>query len=81
MADERNYHVFYEMLAGLNGKQKDDMGLQSADKYFYLNQVKTQQDFPKKLKILLSIPISLMNQPFMWLIVIIFKNFCSLRIF
>lgn len=37
--DERNYHVFYEMLAGLNKDIKDKYGLQTADKYFYLNQV------------------------------------------
>ncbi|GAB6020238.1 Unconventional myosin-XV [Chamberlinius hualienensis] len=36
--DERNYHVFYEMLAGLNKEIKEKYGLQSADKYFYLNQ-------------------------------------------
>ncbi|XP_014675586.1 PREDICTED: unconventional myosin-XV-like, partial [Priapulus caudatus] len=37
-AGERNYHVFYEMLAGLPQQQKDKYGLQTVDKYFYLNQ-------------------------------------------
>jgi myosin-15 len=37
--DERNYHVFYEMLQGLTSEAKEKYGLLSADKYFYLNQV------------------------------------------
>ncbi|XP_022668747.1 unconventional myosin-XV-like isoform X2 [Varroa destructor] len=36
--DERNYHVFYELLAGLSDQEKEKYGLQTADKYFYLNQ-------------------------------------------
>ena len=38
--EERNYHVFYELLAGLTEDQKQKYGLMSAEKYFYLNQVK-----------------------------------------
>ena len=38
--EERNYHVFYELLAGLSEDQKQKYGLMSAEKYFYLNQVK-----------------------------------------
>lgn len=36
--EERNYHVFYEMLEALNDEQKGKYGLQTAPKYFYLNQ-------------------------------------------
>ena len=36
--EERNYHVFYEMLAGLEEQQRDKFGLMSPEKYFYLNQ-------------------------------------------
>ena len=36
--DERNYHVFYEMLAGLTEEQRQKFGLMTAEKYFYLNQ-------------------------------------------
>lgn len=36
--DERNYHVFYELLTGLSDQEKEKYGLQTADKYFYLNQ-------------------------------------------
>ncbi|NXE87541.1 MYO15 protein, partial [Menura novaehollandiae] len=35
---ERNYHVFYELLAGLPAEQKEEMYLQEAESYFYLNQ-------------------------------------------
>ncbi len=35
---ERNYHVMYEMLAGLDDEQKRKLGLSdSPKKYFYLN--------------------------------------------
>ncbi|CAF1383677.1 unnamed protein product, partial [Didymodactylos carnosus] len=36
--DERNYHVFYEMLAGLPIDDKRKYGLSNPEKYFYLNQ-------------------------------------------
>ena len=42
-ADERNYHVFYEMLKGLRPEEKERYGLTAADNYFYLNQVKKEK--------------------------------------
>ncbi|TRY59058.1 hypothetical protein DNTS_008381 [Danionella cerebrum] len=36
--DERNYHIFYEMLAGLPSQQKQSFYLQDAETYYYLNQ-------------------------------------------
>ncbi|KAF5899292.1 unconventional myosin-XV, partial [Clarias magur] len=36
--DERNYHIFYEMLAGLPSQQKQSLYLQGAETYYYLNQ-------------------------------------------
>ncbi len=41
--DERNYHVFYEFLAGISDELKQRYGLLEANKYFYLNQVKARQ--------------------------------------
>ena len=40
--DERNYHVMYEMLAGLDDDQKRKLGLNDLPKsYFYLNNSNT----------------------------------------
>lgn len=36
---ERNYHIFYEMLAGLPSQQRQRYCLQGAETYYYLNQV------------------------------------------
>ncbi|KAM7152514.1 unconventional myosin-XV [Macrochelys suwanniensis] len=36
--NERNYHIFYEMLAGLPAQQKQQFCLQDAETYYYLNQ-------------------------------------------
>ncbi|KAM3915876.1 unconventional myosin-XV [Leptodactylus fuscus] len=36
--NERNYHIFYEMLAGLPSQQKQAFYLQDAETYYYLNQ-------------------------------------------
>uniref|UniRef100_A0A1A8A0H6 Myosin XVAb n=1 Tax=Nothobranchius furzeri TaxID=105023 RepID=A0A1A8A0H6_NOTFU len=35
---ERNYHIFYEMLAGLPPNEKRSLYLQEAETYYYLNQ-------------------------------------------
>lgn len=42
-SEERNYHVFYELLAGLDQQLRDKYGLLTPDKYFYLNQVSTHK--------------------------------------
>lgn len=36
---ERNYHIFYEMLAGLPANERRSLYLQEAETYYYLNQV------------------------------------------
>lgn len=48
--EERNYHVFYELLAGLDQQLRDKYGLLTPDKYFYLNQVSFfLQNFSRKI--------------------------------
>ena len=37
-ATERNYHIFYQMLAGMDEEQKLELGLKSAEDYNYTNQ-------------------------------------------
>uniref|UniRef100_A0A914X4M5 Unconventional myosin heavy chain 6 n=1 Tax=Plectus sambesii TaxID=2011161 RepID=A0A914X4M5_9BILA len=39
--DERNYHIFYCMLAGLNVAEKQQLDLADASHYYYLTQGKT----------------------------------------
>ncbi|NXA73461.1 MYO15 protein, partial [Thryothorus ludovicianus] len=63
---ERNYHVFYELLAGLPVEQKEEMFLQEAESYFYLNQGRAcevlgkedSQDFLVLVKALEGISLS-----------------------
>ncbi|KAM6951023.1 unconventional myosin-XVB [Aplochiton taeniatus] len=47
--EERNFHVFYELLAGMNDWDKQEVYLQGAETYYYLNQggvcdIKGKQD-------------------------------------
>uniref|UniRef100_A0AAV2LD06 Myosin motor domain-containing protein n=1 Tax=Knipowitschia caucasica TaxID=637954 RepID=A0AAV2LD06_KNICA len=37
-SEERNFHVFYEMLAGMKEWDKQELFLQGAETYYYLNQ-------------------------------------------
>ena len=49
-AEERNYHVFYEILQGLRPEDKERYGLTSAENYFYLNQVFHSFPFKRRKK-------------------------------
>ena len=40
MKDERNYHIFYCMLAGMTAEDKRKLDLKNATDYFYLIQVR-----------------------------------------
>ena len=37
--DERNYHIFYCMLAGMTAEEKNSLDVQDARQYYYLTQV------------------------------------------
>jgi myosin heavy subunit len=37
---ERNYHVFFQMLAGLSDEEKNALKLPSSEHFIYLNQSK-----------------------------------------
>ena len=37
-SNERNYHIFYQLLAGLPQKRKDQLHLTDASDFFYMNQ-------------------------------------------
>ena len=42
MADERNYHIFYCMLAGMSAEEKKQLDVKEATDFFYLIQVGRQ---------------------------------------
>ncbi len=43
MKDERNYHIFYCMLAGMTNEHKNLLEVHKADDFFYLTQVGIQR--------------------------------------
>ncbi|KAF3687897.1 Unconventional myosin-XV Unconventional myosin-15 [Channa argus] len=58
---ERNYHIFYEMLAGLPPHDKRSLYLQEAETYFYLNQVRLDPGGRRKQDVQLPIGRSLIT--------------------
>lgn len=38
MPDERNYHIFYRMLAGMSQSERERLSLTEASDYYYLTQ-------------------------------------------
>lgn len=59
--DERNYHIFYNMLAGLSAVEKERLELTDASKYSYLYGVSKLSPFPPSLVIGNFFPFSSMT--------------------
>ena len=57
-SDERNYHIFYELLCGLTDEQKQRYGLLESNKYFYLNQVSLNHVLTNYAGNIISYPFS-----------------------
>lgn len=47
--NERNYHIFYELLAGLPAQLRQAFSLQEAETYYYLNQVSMHKGSPSSV--------------------------------
>lgn len=47
--NERNYHIFYELLAGLPAQLRQAFSLQEAETYYYLNQVSLHKESPSSV--------------------------------
>ncbi|XP_053319961.1 unconventional myosin-If [Spea bombifrons] len=68
--NERNFHVFYQLIEGASQEQKQNLGIMSADYYFYLNQSETfkvegtddRSDFYEMLNAMQVIGISVEEQ-------------------
>lgn len=39
---ERSFHVFYELLAGLDPMEREQLSLQGPETYYYINQVRAR---------------------------------------
>ncbi|XP_019630242.1 PREDICTED: unconventional myosin-VIIa-like, partial [Branchiostoma belcheri] len=71
---ERNYHIFYEMLAGMTEADKNKYGLQQAQSYYYLNQeahgekIYSSYSVEQALEARDAIAKSLYQRLFVWLV-------------
>jgi myosin I len=73
---ERNFHIFYHMLAGLDGAKKQELGLGDASQFFYLSQsgcttvdnVDDRVEFQEVQSAMRTIGFSDSEQGYIWLI-------------
>lgn len=55
--DERNYHIFYCMLAGMSREERQKLSLHDATNYYYLTQVPSSAIFcPNDVRIHAVVP-------------------------
>ncbi|NP_001086041.1 myosin IF L homeolog [Xenopus laevis] len=68
--NERNFHVFYQMIEGASDEQRQNLGIMTADYFFYLNQSETykvegtddKKDFYEMLEAMKVIGVSAEEQ-------------------
>ena len=78
MTDERNYHIFYCMLAGMTGEEKKQLDVKDATEYYYLIQVSAYRKTKYRKIILLSYMRNMATV--LWLCFFpITQNFTSIR--
>lgn len=71
---ERNYHIFYQMLAGLDSSLRSEFGLKDAQSYWYLSQsgtttvegVDDRADFAEVVKAMNTVGFSDTEQTCIW---------------
>ncbi|XP_037532423.1 unconventional myosin-Ie [Nematolebias whitei] len=67
---ERNFHIYYQLLGGASGEQRENLGITTPDYYFYLNQsgtytvedVNDKKDFSDTMGAMSVVGLSLDNQ-------------------
>ncbi|MDP2437853.1 MAG: hypothetical protein Q8P67_19090, partial [archaeon] len=84
---ERNYHIFYQMLAGLDSSLRSQFGLRDAQSYWYLSQsgctsvdgVDDRQDFEEVVKAMRTVGFSDSEQNHIWCILSAILNLGNIR--
>ncbi|XP_032415457.1 myosin IEb isoform X4 [Xiphophorus hellerii] len=67
---ERNFHIYYQLLGGASGEQRENLGVTTPDYYFYLNQsgtytvedVDDRKDFSDTMAAMSVVGLSLDDQ-------------------
>uniref|UniRef100_V9KBM2 Myosin-Ie n=1 Tax=Callorhinchus milii TaxID=7868 RepID=V9KBM2_CALMI len=67
---ERNFHIYYQVLAGVSREQREELGVTSPDYYFYLNQSATysvdgiddQKDFAETMSAMAVMGLTVAEQ-------------------
>ncbi|MCP9257783.1 Unconventional myosin heavy chain 6 [Dirofilaria immitis] len=85
ISDERNYHIFYYLLAGLTTSEKKQLFLSNASDFYYLNQdcaleVEGRNDIANLVEIRSSMKVLMFKDSEIWSILKFFLQYCILAI-